>query len=58
MMKALKKGEVVCTHRITIYCPRSSVFVPSFAVQQAATTTGTDAGTDVRRTSGALRSTP
>ena len=41
MIKALKKGEVVWYAPDHDYGPRSSVFVPLFAVEQAATTTGT-----------------
>lgn len=41
MVKALKNGEVVWYAPDHDYGPRSSVFVPMFAVDQAATTTGT-----------------
>lgn len=41
MIKALKKGEVVWYAPDHDYGPRSSVFVPLFAVEQAATTSGT-----------------
>ena len=41
MIKALKKGEVVWYAPDHDYGPRASVFVPFFAVEQAATTAGT-----------------
>ena len=41
MIKALKKGEVVWYAPDHDYGPRASVFVPLFAVEQAATTSGT-----------------
>lgn len=41
MVRALKNGEVVWYAPDHDYGPRSSVFVPFFAVEQAATTTGT-----------------
>ncbi|EGT3573498.1 Kdo(2)-lipid IV(A) acyltransferase [Citrobacter sp. ANG330] len=41
MIKALKKGEVVWYAPDHDYGPRASVFVPFFAVEQAATTSGT-----------------
>ncbi len=41
MVKALKSGEIVWYAPDHDYGPRSSVFVPFFAVEQAATTSGT-----------------
>ncbi|BDH46317.1 lipid A biosynthesis lauroyltransferase [Salmonella enterica subsp. enterica serovar Choleraesuis] len=41
MVKALKAGDIVWYAPDHDYGPRSSVFVPLFAVDQAATTTGT-----------------
>lgn len=41
MIRALKEGEIVWYAPDHDYGPRSSVFVPLFAVEQAATTTGT-----------------
>jgi KDO2-lipid IV(A) lauroyltransferase len=41
MVRALKSGEVVWYAPDHDYGPRSSTFVPLFAVEQAATTTGT-----------------
>jgi KDO2-lipid IV(A) lauroyltransferase len=41
MVRALKNGEVVWYAPDHDYGPRSSVFVPFFAVEEAATTTGT-----------------
>nr|UCQ31733.1 LpxL/LpxP family Kdo(2)-lipid IV(A) lauroyl/palmitoleoyl acyltransferasee [Edwardsiella piscicida] len=41
MIRALKEGEIVWYAPDHDYGPRSSVFVPLFAVAQAATTTGT-----------------
>lgn len=41
MVRALKNGEVVWYAPDHDYGPRSSVFVPFFAVEQAATTSGT-----------------
>lgn len=41
MVRALKNGDVVWYAPDHDYGPRSSVFVPFFAVEQAATTTGT-----------------
>lgn len=41
MIKALKKGEIMWYAPDHDYGPRSSVFVPFFAVSQAATTSGT-----------------
>ncbi len=59
MIKALKKGEVVWYAPDYDLRPALSVFVPLFAVEQAADhDRNLDAGTDVRRMSGALRSTP
>jgi KDO2-lipid IV(A) lauroyltransferase len=41
MIRALKQGEIIWYAPDHDYGPRSSVFVPFFAVNQAATTTGT-----------------
>ncbi|WP_058913945.1 Kdo(2)-lipid IV(A) acyltransferase [Entomohabitans teleogrylli] len=41
MVRALKHGEIIWYAPDHDYGPRSSVFVPLFAVEQAATTTGT-----------------
>lgn len=41
MVRALKSGELIWYAPDHDYGPRSSVFVPFFAVEQAATTTGT-----------------
>ncbi|MBW7982684.1 Kdo(2)-lipid IV(A) acyltransferase [Enterobacillus tribolii] len=41
MIRALKQGEIIWYAPDHDYGPKSSVFVPLFAVEQAATTTGT-----------------
>nr|CBX74115.1 lipid A biosynthesis lauroyl acyltransferase [Yersinia enterocolitica W22703] len=41
MIRSLKQGEIIWYAPDHDYGPRSSVFVPLFAVDQAATTTGT-----------------
>lgn len=41
MIRALKKGEVIWYAPDHDYGPTASVFVPLFAVDQAATTSGT-----------------
>ncbi|VEB06078.1 lipid A biosynthesis (KDO) 2-(lauroyl)-lipid IVA acyltransferase [Klebsiella pneumoniae] len=49
MVRALKEGEILWYAPDHDYGPASSVFAPLFAVEQAATTTGTwDAGENVR----------
>ncbi len=59
MIRALKKGEVVWYAPDHDYGPTASVFAPLFAVDQAATTSGTlDAGENVQSLRRALRPAP